>query len=130
MSTVTAAIDKVTPSKKTLSNGLKIALFLLALGLIGALLYWFFFLKRISWIEVKRLISLEAAKYPGKEVPTEHILLQGAKEILSHPHLAKQAMEFSKSSKIAIERVVVDNAIAMAKNLGYIPANADNSAAK
>jgi hypothetical protein len=123
MSAVTAAIDQVTPSKKTLGNGFKILMTILAVGFVAAFLYWFFFLKRLSWKEVKRLISLESGKYPGKEVPTEHILMQGAQEIVSHPHLAKQAMEFSKSSGIAIERVIVDNAIAMAKNLGYIPAN-------
>lgn len=115
-------VAAITPSKKTLSFGLKIFIWLLVLGLIAGFVYWFWFLRRISWKEVKRLISLESAKYTGKEVPTEHILLQGAKEIISHPHLIKQAREFSTGSKIAIERVIVDNSIAMAKNLGYIPA--------
>ncbi len=110
----------ITPSKATLSFGFKLFIWLLVMGLIAGFVYWFFFLKKISWKEVKRLISQESSKHTGKEVATERILLQGAKEIISHPHLIKQARDFATSSKIAIERVIVDNAIAMAKNLGYI----------
>lgn len=116
-------VAAITPSKKTLGMGLKIFIWILVFGLLTGLVYWFFFLKRISWKEIKRLVGLESARYTGNEISTERILLQGAKEIISSPHLIRQAREFSNAHKIAIERVIVDNAIAMAKNMGYIPAN-------
>lgn len=123
MEKVINPVQALTPTKSGLVNVWRIVLWLLVFGLVACIIYYFAYLRNLSWATIKRLIAEESAKQPDKEkASTEHILLQGVKEILFSPHLNAQARDFAKAHNLPFERVVVDNAIAMAKNLHYIPA--------
>ncbi len=91
-----------------------VAVILLILGI-----YWFLFIKKINRTEVKRLISVQSAKY-NDPTGVEKVLLKGVREIEESPKAIKQAWAYSKTSSVPIEQVLVDNAIAMAKQYKYI----------
>jgi len=113
-------VKTLVPTKKTLSTAVKFLIFALASALVVGLVYWFWALRGASWSKIKELISQESGKYVGEEVTTEKILLSASRDILTQPHLSNSARTFAKAHNIPIERVVVDNAIAMSKNLGFI----------
>lgn len=120
-------MEEVTVAKvgKGLTTVVKLLIVFIGISFLAGIVYWIWYSFGISWSRVKQLIAEESAKHEGKEVETERILLQGAKEVVSNPRLNKQARAFAEANQIQIERVIVDNAIAMSKNLGYISEDAD-----
>lgn len=104
-----------TEGKKFLKFLLWVAISLLILFLIYILIVY----RSISISKIKSLVSSESKKY-SDPVAVEKLLMQGVYEILRSPALLKQARIFSKATNIAIEQVVVDNAISLAKDLKYI----------
>ena len=112
-------VAAVTPSKNTIEMIWKVFLSLLALGFIFGILYWALYLRGVSWVQIKALIKEEAGKYK-QPIAVEQILMQGSREIITNINLMKQAREYSKATGIGIERVIVDNSVALAKNLNYI----------
>lgn len=108
------------PSKSSWTFGLKILAWVLFFALVVFIIYWVVYLRGINWTTIKSLISQEAAKYPGNEANVEHILMDGVKHITGTPHLNAQARSFAKDSKLPLEQVLVDNAIAMAQMAQYI----------
>ena len=112
-------IAVLTPTKSTAKNFFYFALWVVLTFLLVFAIYWIFFKPKVSMKEVKRLIGLVSAKY-SDPVNTEKILMQGVQEILISPLAMRQAKTYSGSSKIPIEQVIVDNAVAMSKEFGYI----------
>lgn len=106
-------------SKKNISFGLKIFLWIIIFLLLIYGLFFFFLLRGIKMSEVKLLIS-KASKNYENPVAVEKILLQGVEEIKSSKNAIEQARAYAKATGISIEQVLVDNAVAMAKNYGYI----------
>ncbi len=103
----------------------KVFLSLLAVALLVGAIYWFVFIRGINWTTIKTLISQESAKAvqnPNvtRPVDLERVLMTGVQNIIDDPRLFLQAKDYSKNSGIAIERVLVNNALAMAKDFQYI----------
>ncbi len=94
---------------------LKIAIILLIL----IALYWFIFLRSINMTTVKTLVAKASANY-SDPANVQKLLLQGVREIEASPTALKQAKAYAKISNIPLEQVIVDNAVAMAKQYGYI----------
>ncbi len=82
--------------------------------------YWWRYLRGVSWKNIKALVGEEAKKY-AKPAEIERMLLQGVRDILADPGTLIQARTYSKTSGIAMDRVLVNNAIAMAKDFEYLP---------
>ncbi len=110
----------------TASKGVSVAfvwktlLALLAIALLFVLIYWFVWLKGLSWPTIKKLVSEDAAKYDNPS-NVEKILMQGVKEIVTDYRLMVQAKTYAKQSGMPLERVLVNNSLALAKQYQYIP---------
>lgn len=101
-------------------NWFKIILVLLGIALLIAIFVYIRNVTKVSWSTIKTLISQDAANYP-QPASVEKILLAGAQEIVFDPSLLAQAKEYAKSNGISLERVIVNNSLALAKNFNYIP---------
>lgn len=90
----------------------------LAIVAIGAV-YFLYIRITVNESTVKNLIAAAAKNYESP-VTVEKILLQGVREITHSPLAFDQAKDYAKATNVPLEQVLVDNAIAMAKNIGYI----------
>lgn len=114
-------IETIVPnaSSKTKSNlrfvaGVVLVLLLVFVG------YYIYVRSRFNMTTVKSLVSEAAAPYQAQASMVETILLQGVYEIVNNPFALRQATDYGKAMNLPVERVIVDNAIAMAKELQYI----------
>jgi len=74
----------------------------------------------VSVETVKAMVSDKADTYANAdEIKT--ILNLGASEIIDNPILLEQAKEYALATGVTIESVIVSNAVAQAKEFGYIP---------
>ncbi len=117
---MTNPITAITPSKSTVHTAVKMfGWIILFIILVWAI--WYFFLRlKYNTTKVKVLISEAAKKYTGNEVAVEKLLLEGVKDIANDRELSKQANIYAKSTNVPIEQVLVDSAVAMAKQFEYI----------
>lgn len=92
---------------------------LLAILLLVGIVYWYKYLRGISWKNIKALVAQEAVKYE-KPADVEKILLAGVRDIVTDFGLLSQARTYASQNSISIDRVLVNNAIALAKDYEYI----------
>ncbi|HYD20021.1 MAG TPA: hypothetical protein VEB40_01000 [Flavipsychrobacter sp.] len=93
---------------------------LIIFALLIVAIYYFVIRPAMFWAQVKVLVAQEAAAYGNKASEVEKLLLVGVRDIRSDSGLYGQAKAFAKSSGLPIERVLVDSALSMAKQLKYI----------
>ena len=107
------------PISEKKSNKKKIIIFgILAIALIGFAV-WYFFWPRLNMTTVKSLIA-DASKTYSDPAGVETILLQGVKEIRWNRNLYLMAKDYAANQSMAIEQVIVDSAVSMAKQYQYI----------
>lgn len=111
--------SNVIPSKgqsyKFLKSFLCVALCIFIIGII----YFYIVGRKANKKKIKVLISDEAKKYESP-LEVEKLLYQGVLEIESSPIRFKQATSYAKATGVPLEQVLVDSAVTMAKNIGYI----------
>jgi len=117
---MTNPITALTPSKSTVNYGLKIFGWIIIFLLLVWALWYFFIRVKFNKSKVKQLISEASKKYVGNEANVEKLLMAGVEQIAYDRELSKQAKVFADSTGVPIEQVLVDNAVAMAKQFEYI----------
>lgn len=112
-------IKTITPSKATAKNAINFVLWAVLSFLIVIAIWFLLFRVRYSWAKIKMLIAVEAKKYQNP-LQAEKLLVEGVDAIVLDPGLIRQAMQYSRSTGTPLEQVLVDNAVAMAKQFNYI----------
>lgn len=113
------AIAVPVPTKKEAGKFLHIIFYILIFVLLMFGIYWFFIKPKVNIKTIRQLIGDESKKY-NNPVETQKILLSGVNDILFNPEMIKQARIYASTAQIAIENVLVANAVSMAKQYGYI----------
>lgn len=94
-----------------------LGIFIFILLCVGA---WFMFFRiACDWKIVASLAGQAAQKY-ADPVAAEKVITAGINDLKHDSQKMKQAAEYAKANNIAIERVIVDSAVAYAKQMKFL----------